>query len=279
MKIDRQVEQVYICVQGRNCIEYFSATNIVFKRLSDLLPSTVFTVKLFMLIMNMHNHEGGDVLTDWKSTEQCITMQLQQKQQSSSLTALSHCSVYYSSCWGRTHFNSAAINGRSLEHQLLPPRRTLIWICLSVFLIIVQEHRVLLRAQFPFQKFFFLVKCSSGFFFHTVSFAWFSTLVKSCKGSQVWCFLCETSLWKTRCGELPFPRLLPLRLLSRRALHASRTSKGSVGPSVGTSGSNLSHRHHSLLQRAPLHSAHATDTHSNLKRVPVLLLAILNHHD
>lgn len=67
MKIDRQVEQVYICVQGctdKNCIEYFSATNIVFKRLSDLLPSTVFTVKLFMLIMNMHNHEGGDVLTD-----------------------------------------------------------------------------------------------------------------------------------------------------------------------------------------------------------------------
>lgn len=85
MKIVRQVEQVYICVQGRNCIEYFSATNIVFKRLSDLLPSTVFTVKLFMLIMNMHNHEGGDVLTDWESTEQCITMQLQQKQQSSSL--------------------------------------------------------------------------------------------------------------------------------------------------------------------------------------------------
>lgn len=132
---------------------------IVFKRLSDWLSSTVSTVKLLMLIMDMHNHRGGDVLTDWKCTEQWIPVQLQRKQQSSSLTALSNCSVYYSYCWGRTHFNSAATNARSLEQELLPPRTTLIWICLSVFLIIVQEYGVLLRAQFPFQKFFSFFFC------------------------------------------------------------------------------------------------------------------------
>lgn len=105
------------------------------------------------------------------------------------------------------------------------------------------------------------------------------TPVKSCMVSHVWWFfLFETSSWKHAAGEPPFPRLLPLRLHSCIAVHASKTSKdqlvllwelqGPTSPTDITFSSFISSPQ-LWLTHVDTHTActcvHATDAHSTSK--------------
>lgn len=85
----------------------------------------------------------------------------------------------------------------------------------------------------------------------------FRTLVKSCKQelSVIFFFFIWGWFVKTRCWVAPIPRTAAAAAEAAVLHHHAclQDFQGSAGPSVGTSGSNLSHRHHTLfLHKIPL---------------------------
>lgn len=104
----------------------------------------------------------------------------------------------------------------------------------------------------------FLLSTSIFFFFwqtvldsliHTFSFAVFSTLVK-CTGNRV-----MFSIWgqfvKTCCKGASIPTTAAADAALLYSCACLQDFQGSVGPSVGTSGSNLSHRYYKLPSTLP----------------------------
>lgn len=119
-----------------------------------------------------------------------------------------------------------------------------------------------------------------SFHTHTFSFAGFSTLVKSHEGSRGW-------FVKTRCRGASIPTAADAEVaLLHGPCICLQDIRGSFGPSVGTSGSNLSHRHHAVLlqrlremQALPLHAGMWLTSTPYLKGERVLVLLILTQRD
>lgn len=108
------------------------------------------------------------------------------------------------------------------------------------------KSRLFVKGKISFKSlFFFLSKPRS--LIHTFSFAGFNTLVESCEGELSVMFSHSRPVCETRCGVAPIPTTAAAEVAVWHSRACLQDFHGSVGPSMGTSGSNLSHTHHTVF--------------------------------